>query len=153
TYYQHVPLRQMQIDQRASSLTFTRDGKSESLIVAKDFLPVADPGRADTSVEAPVVFVGYGVVAPDQNYDDYKGLDVKGKIVAFLRGAPNFESALKAHYSSSEIKAKAAVAHGAVGGIGLDDPVLEKSYPFEKFARDLAFPEFRWLDKQGKPND
>jgi hypothetical protein len=153
TYYQRVPLRQLEIDQRASSVTFTRDGKSQSLIVAQDFLPFTDPARPDTSVEAPVVFAGYGVVAPDQHYDDYKGLDVKGKIVALLPGAPNFESALKAHYSSSEIKAKVAADHGAVGILGLDDPIQEKSYPFTKAARDLAFPEFRWLDKKGQPND
>jgi hypothetical protein len=153
TYYQEVPLRQSQIDQGASSLTLTRDGKSESLKLAEEFLPITDPGRGDSTVEAPVVFAGYGVVAPDQHYDDYKGLDVKGKIVAVLSGAPGFQSSLKAHYSSSEEKAKAAVAHGAVGVIGLDDPIQEKSYPFTKAARDLAFPEFRWLDKQGQPND
>ena len=43
-----------------------------------------------STVDAPVVFVGYGVTAPDQNYDDYKSLDVKGKIVAFAQGAPKF---------------------------------------------------------------
>ena len=82
--------------------------------------------RAESTVEAPVVFVGGGVTAPEQNYDDYKGVDVKGKIVAVLFEAPNFESSLKAHYSSAEVKAKNAVEHGAVGVIVLTDPILEK---------------------------
>jgi len=96
--------------------------------------------------------VGYGVTAPEQGYDDYKGIDAKGKIVALFFGAPNFQSSVKAYYSSSTVKAKNAVAHGAVGAIVLDDPVFEEMYPFRKRIRDLAIPEFRWLDKQGQPN-
>ena len=154
TYFQSVPLRSLQVDPAASTLTITRAGQPpQSLTMAQDFLAGTDPGRADTSVEGPVVFAGYGVTAPEQNYDDFKGIDVKGKIIAVLPGAPNFESSLKAHYSSGEVKNKAAVDHGAIGIIGLDDPVQEKSYAFSKYARDLATPEFRWLDKQGRPND
>lgn len=100
-----------------------------------------------------MVFVGFGVTAPEQDYDDYKGIDVKGKIVAVLYGAPKtFESSLRALYSSTEMKQRTAVEHGAVGIIALDDPVLEKSYGFNKFVRDLVNPRFRWLDKEGKPN-
>ena len=153
TYFQTVPLRSMQIDQTASTLSLTRDGKEESLVFGQDFVTLADPGRHENSVEAPVVFVGYGVVSPEQHFDDYKSIDAKGKIVAFLPGAPNFESSLKAHYSSSEEKAKSAIAHGAIGAIALDDPVQERSYAFSKYVRDLAIPDYRWLDKQGKPND
>jgi hypothetical protein len=153
TYFQGVPLRSMQINQTASTLSLTRDAKEQALVFGQDFFTQTDPGRSETSAEAPVVFVGYGVVAPEQHYDDYKSLDVKGKIVACLPGAPNFESSVKAHYSSGEEKAKAAVAHGAIGFIGLDDPVQERSYAFSKSVRDLAIPEYRWLDKQGKPND
>lgn len=153
SFFQTVPLRSMQINQTASALAFTRDGKEQALTFGQDFVTLSDPGRSETSAEAPVVFVGYGVVAPDQHYDDYKSIDAKGKIIAFLPGAPNFESSLKAHYSSGDEKAKIAVAHGAIGVIGLDDPVQERSYAFSKFVRDLAIPEYRWLDKQGKPND
>ena len=46
--------------------------------------------------------------------------------MAVTFGAPNFESSLKAHYSSSAVKAKNAVAHGAVGIIVVDDPMLEQ---------------------------
>src|SRR5262249_31263331 len=68
-------------------------------------------------------------------------------------GAPDFETSLKAHYSSREAKRANALAHGAIGGIALDDPTLEKLYGFEMQARDLAFPQLRWLDGQGRPND
>ena len=153
SYFQQVPLRSFKTDEAKSLLTITRNGQTLPLTANVDFLLTGDPSRPDVSVEASVVFVGFGVTAPDQNYDDYKSIDVKGKIVAFVLGAPNFESSLKAHYSSLELKAQTAVDHGAIGIIGLDDPISESIYPFAKFVRDTATPEYRWLDKAGHPND
>jgi len=154
TFFQAVPLRSTRPDEGKTVFALTHTGRAEeNLTFRKDYISYGDPVRAETSVEAPVVFVGDGVTAPEQGYDDYKGIDVKGKVVAFLYGAPNFESSLKAHYSSSEIKAKNAAAHGAAGVIVLDDPILEQMYPFREQVRDLSFPGFRWLDKQQRPND
>ena len=153
TYFQNVPLRSVRIDEANSTLTLIHDGKPEALVIRKDFLPFPNPARKVSSVEAPVVFVGFGVTAPEQNYDDYKGIDAKGKIIAILYQAPNFESSLKAHYSSGEVKLANAAAHGAVGIIVLDDPILEGMYSFSERVRDLAQPTLRWLDKQGQPND
>jgi hypothetical protein len=153
TYFQSVPLRSASVDEARTTLTLVRGGKEETLVFRKDYISSGDPGRVESSVEAPVVFVGDGVTAPEQGYDDYKGIDAKGKIVAVMFEAPNFESSLKAHYSSGEVKAANAVAHGAVGEIVLDDPVLEQLYSFSEQVRDLAFPQLRGLDNQGKPID
>jgi hypothetical protein len=152
-YFQDVPLRSMRTDEANTSLTWMRAGTPETLIFRQDYIAGGDPVRAETSVEAPVVFVGYGVTAKDRGYDDYEGIDTKGKIVAMLFGAPKFESSLKAHNSSSVIKRKNAAAHGAVGVITLDDPILEHLYSFNMRVRDLAHPQYRWLDADGKPND
>ncbi len=153
SYFQQVPLRSFKTDEAKSSLTVTRNGQALPLMANVDFILTGDPSRPDVSVEAPVVFAGFGVTAPDQNYDDYKSIDVKGKIVAFVLGAPNFESSLKAHYSSLEVKAQTAVDHGAVGTVAFDDPISESIYPFDKWVRDLENPEYRWIDKGGRPND
>jgi len=153
SYFQSVPLRSAKPDEVKTTLVLTRSGKDETLTFRKDYISRGDFVRPDSSVEAPVVFVGDGVTAPDQNYDDYQGIDARGKIVAFVFEAPNFESSLKAHYSSGEVKLRNAVAHGAVGVIVLDDPVLERLYSFKEEVRDLSFPELRWLDKQQRPND
>jgi hypothetical protein len=153
TYFQNVPLRSARPDELKTAWTLVRQGKEETLTFRKDYIAPGDPVRPDTSVEASVLFVGDGVTAPEQGYDDYKGVDAKGKIVAMLYGAPNFESSLKAHYSSFEVKGANAVAHGAVGVIVLDDPILEQLYSFKLQVRDLATPQLRWLDKQGHPND
>ena len=153
TYFQSVPFRSGRPDEAKTTMTLVGRGKERTLVYRKDFITGADMGRPDSSVDAPVVFVGDGVSAPEQGYDDYKGIDAQGKIVAMASEAPHFESSLKAHYSSFEVKQATAVAHGAAGMILISDPILEEIYPYSKQTRDLAFPQFRWLDKQGKPND
>jgi hypothetical protein len=146
-------VRSLRTDVAKSSLAITRNGTPLSLASHVDFIIEPDPVASDVSVDGPVVFAGFGITAPNQNYDDYKSLDVKGKIVAMSQGAPNFPSSIKAHYSAFEVKAKIAADHGAVGIIAIEDPVSEAMYPFAKFVRDLVNPEFRWLDKQSRPND
>jgi Zn-dependent M28 family amino/carboxypeptidase len=153
SYFQSVPVRSLRTNTEKSSLTIARNGTPLSLTSHVDFIIEPDPVAPDVSVEGPVVFAGFGVTAPNQNYDDYKSLDVKGKIVALAQGAPNFPSSINAHYSAFEVKAKIAADHGAIGIIAIEDPVSEAMYPFAKFVRDLVNPEFRWLDKEGHPND
>ena len=153
TYLQNVPLRSVRPDEQNTTLSLIRSGKVETMVFRKDFLTPGDPARKESSVEGSVIYVGFGVTAPEQNYDDYKGIDVKGKIVAMVSEAPNFESSLKAHYSSFEQKIANAAAHGAVGLIVVDDPILEGLYPFKEQVRDLSRPGLRWLTKEGVPND
>lgn len=153
TYFQSVPFRSGRPDEAKTTLTLMRGGKEQKLVYRRDFITNVDPGRADSSVEAPLVFAGDGVTAPEQGYDDYKGIDAKGKIVVVAYNAPHFESSVKAHYSAIEVKEAIAVAHGAVGMFVISDPILEDIYPFSKQTRDLDFPQFHWLDKQGRPND
>jgi Peptidase family M28/PA domain len=151
SYFQTVPLRSLRVDQSNSSFSLVQGGKERSLQLRQDALLGGNPGVADSVVEAPVVFVGYGVTAPESGYDDYKRVDVKGKIVALMFGAPNFDSSLKAHYTSSLEKRRNAASHGAAGIILIDDPALENIYPFAKRVRDIAIPEYRWIDREGQP--
>jgi Peptidase family M28/PA domain len=152
SYFQNVPLRSMRVDPAESSFVVLRGGKERTLQLRQDALLYGNPAVAESAVEAPVVFVGYGVSAPELGYDDYKHVDVKGKLVALLFGAPNFDAALKAHYSSSLEKRRMAVEHGAAGLILLDDPMLENIYGFAKRVRDIAIPEYRWIDPAGRPS-
>jgi hypothetical protein len=153
TYFQGVPFRAVHVEAAGAAFTVIRKGKAEALVFGTDFLPGGDPSRKESSVEGPVVYVGFGVTAPELNYDDYKGVDAKGKIVALVYEAPNFASSLKAHYSTFEAKVANAVAHGAVGMIILNDPVMESIYPFSERKRDLERPGMRWLEKDGTPHD
>ena len=65
---------------------------------------------------AGLVFAGYGITAPQQNYDDYQGLDARGKVVVVLRGAPRtFPSTVAAASQDQTLLVRTAAAHGAVG--------------------------------------
>ena len=152
TYFQTVPFRSARVDEAKTTLTLIRAGQTQNLVFRQDYIANGNPGQAESTVEAPVVYVGFGVTAPELNYDDYKGIDASGKIVAFIYGAPDFDSALKAQYSSAEIKQANAVAHGAVGFLSLYDPGREGMYSFHQRASALSFPQMTWLDKDNKPN-
>lgn len=154
TYFQSVPLRASHTDAARTTMSWTLGGKETPLAFGKDFIAGADPSRSEISVDARVVFVGFGITAPELHYDDYQGVDAKGKIVALIYGAPpKFESSLRAHYSSGITKRAIAVAHGAIGYVTLYDPGLEHLYSFKHRVEDMASPDLNWLDPQGHPND
>lgn len=81
------------------------------------------------SVNAPLVFVGHGVSAPEHGVDDYAGVDTTGKIVVMLRGVPaGMPSELGAHLSTQ--KGAMAQAHGALGVIQLLSKADAERYPW-----------------------
>jgi hypothetical protein len=149
TYRQAVPLRRWQVREKTSFLTLSFKDGEKTLLYGQQFILNPNPDHATSDVSAPLVFVGYGVSAPELGYDDYANIDVKGKIVAYVNGAPTvFPSNQRAYYSSA--KAEIAAAHGAVG-------VLSFSLPTDLRNRiETAAPRtrqgiYRWLDKRGKP--
>jgi hypothetical protein len=86
------------------------------------------------NVEAQLVFAGYGITSEDANYDDYKGLDVKGKIVVILRYAPNrkdktsyFQSRRGYRHQTFQAKFANAVRHGASGMLLITGPTHGKT--------------------------
>jgi hypothetical protein len=87
TYYQRVPLLEISVDADRSELTITRNGTQVHLVWGTDFLARGNATNPDALVDGPVVFVGYGVQSSDRGYDDYAGVDVRNKIVAFLNCA------------------------------------------------------------------
>jgi hypothetical protein len=84
-----------------------------------EFIPGATSGSGEVTAE--VIYVGYGITAPELGYDEYKGMDVKGKIVLMEREAPvspgrDPELFKKWRpYSFHQYKLENAVAHGAKG--------------------------------------
>ena len=109
-----------------NSVTYQSGGTRKTLTAGQDFVPLSF--SKDVTVEAPLVFAGYGITAPEFNYDDYKGVDAKGKIVLVLRHEPqeNDEKSIfagKQLTTHSEIVNKVINArnHGAVGMILVND--------------------------------
>ena len=162
-WYQAVPLQKAVTDAVASSLVLIVNGKEQRLVDAQDYVlstwfstPAAKnvTSSAESDVKAPVVFAGFGVTAPDQKYDDYAGVDVHGKIVATIFGAPAaFPSTERAYYSDGTVKAKNALAHGAVGVLSISLPEDWKRYPWDWIVPQVQMGEMHWLDKNGVPHD
>ena len=86
TYIQDVPLIGYTSHPTAS---FTAGGKTIALKYPDDYIANSRHKRTETKIaNSDIVFVGYGVVAPEYGWDDYKGMDVKGKTIVMLVGDP-----------------------------------------------------------------
>lgn len=154
TYYQRVPMRGIRVVPEKCSLSITENGSKSQLKWGDDFLMFGSAANPDASVEAPVVFVGYGVRTPDGKYNDYADVDVKGKVVAILSGAPpSLRSELQAHLSSTREKARTARDLGAVGVVFLWSPKDDKSLPWPRVVIGVGFPSMRWIGPDGVPGD
>lgn len=89
---QAVPLLRAEISGEPK-LSVTTDGKAQALTQGEQIaVRAAMDGSKSVSIDnAPIVFVGYGVSAPERNWDDFKGVDLKGKIALVLVNDPDFE--------------------------------------------------------------
>jgi Zn-dependent M28 family amino/carboxypeptidase len=147
-YLQKVPLISYKLD-GTGAMSIGR-GKAAPIVLeaGKDFVAGANPEKPEYSITAPVVFVGYGIVGLGR--DDYKGVDVKGKIVAFFGGAPSsFPGEEGAHFQNPAAKAEIAKKHGAVGYITLESPLTAKTRPFSMYAAYANRPRVTWGSADG----
>ena len=123
------------------------------LVFGKDYLTGDTLQGAMLAVDAPLVFVGFGLVAPEHGRDDYAGLDVKGKIVVALSGAPKFlQTEERAYYRSGRVKLKAALDHGAVGFVSIGTRTGEKLYPFANNVRQYKSWGMTWRRPTASPS-
>ncbi len=121
-FYQPVRFISRQIDESGSSLALVGAGKTEPLTLGEDAMFSTRFDLAP-SVDAPLIFVGYGLKIPEKNYDDFAGLDVRGKVVVYLAGSPaDVSTALASHYQSTAERARSLLALGAVGFVAISNP-------------------------------
>ncbi len=91
---QHVPLLHTRLG-TPTRLQFERNGQAQPVATGEDiYLSTLQPVDVAAVAKAPLVFVGYGVTAPERGWDDFKGQDLKGKVAVFLINDPDF-SAIK----------------------------------------------------------
>jgi hypothetical protein len=121
-YLQPVKFEQQTIDQAASKVALKVAGsEAATLTVGQDILIPTGGAARPAHVEAPLVFVGYGLHLPAQGYDDLAGVSLKGKVVVVLSGGPsNISGAIKSNARFS--RAKLFGQLGAVGMITLTTP-------------------------------
>jgi Zn-dependent M28 family amino/carboxypeptidase len=150
SYLQQVPLTAYRSANEGGVSYTGADGKSGALAFGEDYLPSAQARQAETSVTAPLVFVGYGIVAPERGRDDYAGLDVKGKIVVLLSGAPSgLQTEIRAHYSNTNVKRAEAARRGAVGVLTMPTTSSEKRRPFARGVGNYQEWKMTWNDAKG----
>jgi hypothetical protein len=119
-------------DLESTFVSLAVNGETVRGDVGDDFRPFgfSDEG----SIRSEVVFAGYGITAPEYDYDDYENLDVDGKVVFILRHEPGernpsstFEGLETTDHSLFMTKASNAQDHGAVGMILVTDPINHSS--------------------------
>jgi Zn-dependent M28 family amino/carboxypeptidase len=92
---QPVPLLRTRLGTPAT-LQFARNGTAQPLSLGTDiYLSTLQPVDTAAVAAAPLVFVGYGVSAPERGWDDFKGVDLKGKVAVFLINDPDFSAAAR----------------------------------------------------------
>jgi hypothetical protein len=121
-FLQPVKFNAWKIVEPKCSLALIRGGAIEPLALGEDAF-IGRGVRPAESVEAPLVFVGYGLTVPEMNYDDFAGLDVRGKIVVMIGGGPsNIPGPLKAHYQNGLERRRFLQRAGAVGTVAIQNP-------------------------------
>jgi len=121
-YRQPIALVERKLDEAQSRLALVRDGRETELKLGSEAILSTRTDLAE-SLDAGLVFAGYGLSIPEQGYDDLAGLDLKGKVVVYLSGSPEtVPGALRAHFSSAGERAKALLRVGAVGSLSIPNP-------------------------------
>ena len=121
SYFQEVTLRRAT---PVDSALEVRAGKSAvGLVAERDFVVLGHPTRETFEAEGEVVFVGHGVRAPEFRHDDYGDAAVRGRLVAFLDGAPEaLPEPVRGFFQPWSEKWRTAARLGAVGTLSLATP-------------------------------
>ncbi len=127
-FYQEFSLYRTGFPAAGTALTLRTPAGEFSGIPGKDFRPFEFSGSGERS--APVVFAGYGITAPEYDYDDYLGLEVAGRFVLVLRYEPGntdprsrFQGKANTRHAFFLAKAENARRRGAAGLLLVDDPL------------------------------
>lgn len=130
---QDVPLLRTQLE-TPRTLQMTVKGKSRPLVQTKDvYLSTVRDAQTVAIENAPLVFVGYGVTAPERQWDDYKAADLRGKVAVYLINDPDFSAQpdeavagkfgnrRMTYYGRWTYKFEEAARHGAIAALIVHD--------------------------------
>jgi hypothetical protein len=121
-YYQPITFETRQLVEKDSNAALVRNGKVEPLVLGEDAAFMGLLNLA-AKVEAPLVFLGYGVNVPETNHDDFAGLDLRGKVAVTMVGMPDgIDGPLAAHHAHISQRWKQFRAAGLIGWIVIPGP-------------------------------
>ncbi|MBX6361661.1 MAG: M28 family peptidase [Acidobacterium ailaaui] len=154
TYFQKVPLYAVHtIEDQTTAEFLPANGQPISLAYSSDWVAKDQSGQESADIDAPIVFVGYGIDAPEYHWNDYAGVDVKGKVLLVIVNEPpsNEDSFFKGkaltYYGRWTYKYEEASRLGAIGVLIIHRTDLA-SYPWQ-VVRDSQAIEKSYL--QGDP--
>lgn len=155
SYLQPVPFVSGQLDIEKTSLSLSGVPGGQSLQFRDDFVVTADLTQPRHQISGKLVFVGHGIVAPDQNHNDYADVDVRGKIVVMFPKAPQtFPADQRAFYSSFRRKSREAAERGAIGIITVRNQYSRDHYSWADSVKNAGNqPRLRWQNTDGSPSD
>jgi PA domain len=124
SWYQKVPLYAVRtVPDKTTFQLMPKSGEPLTLKYGADFVTNNQTGAPVAEINAPIVFVGYGIHAPEYNWDDYKGVDVRGKVVLVIVNEPPSEDAgffkgkAMTYYGRWTYKYEEAARQGAIGAL------------------------------------
>jgi hypothetical protein len=145
-FFQPVKLTSRTIDEEHSSLALMRNGSSEPLVLGRDAIIGTRFGDPAPTLEAPLVFAGYGLAIPEAHHDDFAGLDVRGKLVVILSGAPpSIAGPLASHMQSVAERAALLRRVGAIGLVSIPNPKT-MDIPWERASLARFMPSMNLTD-------
>src|SRR5258708_22495922 len=121
TYFQDVPMMGVKTLEATSFQLVPTNGESVPLKNLDDFVTNNESQTQTADIDAPIVFVGYGISAPEYQWDDYKGVDLKGKVALLfvnepISDDPNFfKGKALTYYGRWTYKVEETARRGAVG--------------------------------------
>ena len=153
TYFQPVALVGMTPQ---PTFSWGKPGRLDSLSFRDQFVAWAERPEADIAAEGGVVFVGYGIRAPEWQWDDYKGLDLRGKVLLMLVNDPGlvdttvFLGKILTYYGRWTYKLEEAARQGAAGAV-LIHTTESATYPWEVVRGSWTVEQFK-LDQPQHPS-
>ena len=133
--------------------TFERAGRRLDLAWWEQYIAGSGVQTPSASIDgAEVVFVGYGIEAPEYGWDDFKGQDVRGKVLLMLNNDPDWDPALFAgstrlYYGRWTYKYESAARHGAAGAI-IVHTQPSAGYPFQVVQTSWSGEQFELPSEQ-----
>lgn len=149
-FYQPIRFEERSFASNRETLTLQRGGTMRVFVNGADLS--VGPGNVvgPETIEAPLVFAGFGIVSKEMAIDDYAGLDVKGKVVVVLAGAPAaLNSEVAAHLARSRAGDMATL--GAVGMITVRTLAQAARGPWEKTAKTARQARRSFINPDGLP--
>jgi Zn-dependent M28 family amino/carboxypeptidase len=155
TYMQKVPMVGITTEPETTFSFVPAKGSARDLKLLSEYVATDETQQPESTINADIVYVGYGIEAPEYQWDDYKGVDVKGKVLLMLLNEPPsddvkfFKGKALTYYGRWTYKFQEAARKGAVGAILVHKTEMA-SYPWD-VVRNSDSGEKSYLKLDGSP--